>query len=212
MKKDKIEIKSYFNTGDKPTQEQYHDTWDSFWHKDETIPAKSLLTASGRILLKSNLNWTTNADDNYGINLHNAGHDCGAGDNPTYDWVQLGTVVPSGYRVNNVTIVGRVNGSDVDDVRFQFVKRIKNVQEDWQDVNDNLDFTNTVLYDNMWMQNTEQSIYSGIISRKAKRVFETKENNLFDEDGELFMYLKPIGTFSEDRYFQFTLSIEIEKA
>jgi len=37
MKQDKATIKSYFETGDKPTQVQYHDTWDSFWHKDESL-------------------------------------------------------------------------------------------------------------------------------------------------------------------------------
>ncbi|MBV7269104.1 hypothetical protein [Winogradskyella luteola] len=36
MKQNKETIKSYFETGDRPTQEQYHDTWDSFWHKDES--------------------------------------------------------------------------------------------------------------------------------------------------------------------------------
>ena len=46
MKKDKIEIKSYFNTGDKPTQEQYHDTWDSFWHKDEVLPQNNTVGSS----------------------------------------------------------------------------------------------------------------------------------------------------------------------
>ncbi len=42
MKQNKETIKSYFETGDRPTQEQYHDTWDSFWHKDEVIPVESI--------------------------------------------------------------------------------------------------------------------------------------------------------------------------
>lgn len=37
MKQTKEAIKEYFQTGDKPTQDQYYDTWDSFWHKDEVI-------------------------------------------------------------------------------------------------------------------------------------------------------------------------------
>jgi len=37
MKQNKDTIKSYFETGDKPTQQEYHDTWDSFRHKDENI-------------------------------------------------------------------------------------------------------------------------------------------------------------------------------
>ena len=46
MKKDKETIKSYFQTGDKPKQEEYYDTWDSFWHKDEVIPFQNQETPS----------------------------------------------------------------------------------------------------------------------------------------------------------------------
>ncbi|MEM9680611.1 MAG: hypothetical protein AAF901_09830, partial [Bacteroidota bacterium] len=42
MEQSKTTIKGYFNTGDKPTETQYHDTWDSFWHKDEVIPKESV--------------------------------------------------------------------------------------------------------------------------------------------------------------------------
>lgn len=31
-------IKNWFKTGLKPTQQHFWDTWDSFWHKDENIP------------------------------------------------------------------------------------------------------------------------------------------------------------------------------
>ena len=35
-------IKNWFKTGLKPTQEQFFSTWDSFWHKDDAIPAESI--------------------------------------------------------------------------------------------------------------------------------------------------------------------------
>ena len=34
MKKSLEQIKSWFETGDVPTQQQFYDTWDSFYHKD----------------------------------------------------------------------------------------------------------------------------------------------------------------------------------
>ena len=40
--KTKTELKTYFETGDKPTQEQFYDWMDSYWHKDEKIPVDSL--------------------------------------------------------------------------------------------------------------------------------------------------------------------------
>jgi len=35
-------IKNWFKTGLKPTQQQFWDTWDSFWHKDESIPVAKI--------------------------------------------------------------------------------------------------------------------------------------------------------------------------
>lgn len=35
-------IKNWFKTGLKPTQSQFWDTWDSFWHKDEQIPLTNI--------------------------------------------------------------------------------------------------------------------------------------------------------------------------
>ena len=35
-------IKNWFKTGLKPTQQQFWDTWDSFWHKDDTIPVANI--------------------------------------------------------------------------------------------------------------------------------------------------------------------------
>lgn len=35
-------IKNWFKTGLKPTQSQFWDTWDSFWHKDDLIPQESV--------------------------------------------------------------------------------------------------------------------------------------------------------------------------
>lgn len=36
------DIKGWFKTGLKPTQQQFWDTWDSFWHKDQQIPAEKI--------------------------------------------------------------------------------------------------------------------------------------------------------------------------
>ena len=44
MKQNKETIKSYFQTGDKPTQSQYYDTWDSFWHKDDVLPSTGAIS------------------------------------------------------------------------------------------------------------------------------------------------------------------------
>lgn len=35
-------IKNWFKTGLEPTQEQFFSAWDSFWHKDDVIPAENI--------------------------------------------------------------------------------------------------------------------------------------------------------------------------
>jgi hypothetical protein len=35
-------IKNWFRTGLKPTQAQFWDTWDSFWHKEDQIPMSNV--------------------------------------------------------------------------------------------------------------------------------------------------------------------------
>lgn len=50
-------IKNWFKTGLKPTQGQFWDTWDSFWHKADTIPQASvagLETLENRVLALEN--------------------------------------------------------------------------------------------------------------------------------------------------------------
>jgi len=42
-------IKNWFKTGLKPSQQQFWDTWDSFWHKDEIIPAANIENLDKRL-------------------------------------------------------------------------------------------------------------------------------------------------------------------
>jgi len=56
MKQTKERIKEYFQTGDKPTQDHYYDTWDSFWHKDENIPQQQIEQLTDTLDAKLNAN------------------------------------------------------------------------------------------------------------------------------------------------------------
>ncbi|MBB6274731.1 hypothetical protein HDF26_005213 [Pedobacter cryoconitis] len=42
-------IKNWFKTGLKPSQQQFWDTWDSFWHKDDVIPAANVENLDKRL-------------------------------------------------------------------------------------------------------------------------------------------------------------------
>ncbi|MBY0244191.1 MAG: hypothetical protein K2Q03_01930 [Sphingobacteriaceae bacterium] len=48
-------IKNWFKTGLKPTQAQFWDTWDSFWHKDEKIPTTAIDGLETRFVEKADM-------------------------------------------------------------------------------------------------------------------------------------------------------------
>ncbi len=51
MKVDRNTIKSWFQTHKEPTEEQFANTWDSFWHKDDNIPIGSVENLSAVVEL-----------------------------------------------------------------------------------------------------------------------------------------------------------------
>lgn len=46
-------IKNWFKTGLKPTQAQFWATWDSFWHKDDTIPQTAITNLEATLNAKA---------------------------------------------------------------------------------------------------------------------------------------------------------------
>ena len=57
MKRTLAELKTFFETGDKPTQQEFYDWLDSFVHKDEGAPNEELARTIGVQLLNGNLSW-----------------------------------------------------------------------------------------------------------------------------------------------------------
>ncbi|KIO76696.1 hypothetical protein TH53_13555 [Pedobacter lusitanus] len=65
-------IKNWFRTGLKPTQAQFWDTWDSFWHKDDTIPTSSIENLDKRFDQKADAEaFTAHLTDPYAHNIQN---------------------------------------------------------------------------------------------------------------------------------------------
>jgi hypothetical protein len=63
-------IKNWFKTGLKPTQAQFWDTWDSFWHKDELIPADRIENLQQLLIEKADAEALAN--HNIAANAHSA--------------------------------------------------------------------------------------------------------------------------------------------
>lgn len=53
---DKTTIKQWFSKGKKPTEQQFHTTFDSFWHKDDVVEVSNISGLSASLANKSNVN------------------------------------------------------------------------------------------------------------------------------------------------------------
>ncbi|KIO75939.1 hypothetical protein TH53_17920 [Pedobacter lusitanus] len=75
-------IKDWFNTGFKPLQQQFRDTFDSFWHKDEVIPAANIENLDIRFGEKAdNDNFARHISD---LNTHELDQKAGLADRNTF--------------------------------------------------------------------------------------------------------------------------------
>ena len=61
--KTKTELKTYFETGDKPTQDQFYEWMDSYWHKEEKITFYEH-QIRGKVFTNTNVNGVLNCDLN----------------------------------------------------------------------------------------------------------------------------------------------------
>lgn len=55
---DKTTIRNWFKTGLKPTQTQFWSTWDSYWHKSESLPISSITNLGNLLDAKAEANHT----------------------------------------------------------------------------------------------------------------------------------------------------------
>ena len=53
---DRTTIKQWFSKGKKPTEQQFHTTFDSFWHKDDVVEVSNISGLSALLANKSNVN------------------------------------------------------------------------------------------------------------------------------------------------------------
>jgi hypothetical protein len=135
--KTKTELKSFFETGDKPTQNQFYEWMDSYWHKDEstqikinstteitnqtiatngyTQNGKNVLIDNGSTQINYKINLASNTEENFlitGIKLGSA----------PINFV-VGTGNPTLTQVNYTLAVNGVRGS-----RFM-ISRVGNTNE-----------------------------------------------------------------------------------
>ncbi len=66
-------IKNWFKTRLKPTQTQFWDTWDSFWHKNDTIPVDSVENLSSILNGKASQEGVNNALESINDDISNLG-------------------------------------------------------------------------------------------------------------------------------------------
>ncbi len=68
-------IKNWFKTRLKPTQAQFWDTWDSFWHKDDSIPTESVTGLDTILNSKASTESVTNLQNSVSQSITDIGNE-----------------------------------------------------------------------------------------------------------------------------------------
>ncbi|WP_433836071.1 hypothetical protein [Flavobacterium anhuiense] len=119
-------IKNWFRTGLKPTQAQFWDTWQSFWHKNEEIPQSSIANLINSLDNKENKNnksltlSSSSTNDDYPSSkaVYDFVNEFVKSENnlntgEIVDLVQTNSLIPGNYYlINDFQTIYTINGSD----------------------------------------------------------------------------------------------------
>ncbi len=161
-----------------------------------------LLTGGGRWYLNTNNSWVTDSDDNYSVQYYQFAEVAGTGAEPIYEWEHKGMLIPAGYNLEKLDIVGRLNAVDgITDLEYRVVIRHPNASNSWEVTGVNLDteMTNIVAASGF----LKPAGYTGVLNHQFKTSIDLA-NTPIPEDALVSIYMRPVGTVSARRYLQST--------
>lgn len=168
-------------------------------------PVKSLFD-SGRFRFPSDERWITNSDDTTAWKgssfQESGGGGNNANSNPTTEWEHLGYVFNQGTILKSLTWIGRVNNSQITDIKIRPILVYPTLGWD-SDYDNDAENTSVVVADLLWK---DSSPWTSLLD------LHRKEFSLGDftvpENAMLKLYLKPVGNLSGTRDFYSTWRID----
>jgi len=165
-----------------------------------------LIHNQGRFTCFTDNRWTTDSDDNYGLNQFQFNENCGTGIEPIIEWEHMGILLPENRIIKNLKFAGKSNNNQVSDLEIRVVYKYPNPITNWKTGMDN---DNEQTIDTLFSGNYLDATMTGNMND-----FMLKEIDLGDfetpEIGMLCIYLRPVGTITATRYYRATYTYEIE--
>lgn len=110
--KSKQELKTYFETGDVPTQNQFEHLIDS------ALAKRGFLDFTGRFYFYTDNRWI-GTNPNYGQSSENFNYNHGTAEAPNVRWNSLGIgFLPKGTILHNLEFIGRVDNTQVEGINL----------------------------------------------------------------------------------------------
>jgi hypothetical protein len=111
--KSKQELKTYFETGDVPTQNQFEHLIDS------SLAKRGYLDFTGRFYFYTDNRWI-GTNPNHGQSSDNFNYNHGTSELPNVRWNSLGIgFLPKGTILHSLEFIGRVNNAQVEKIQTQ---------------------------------------------------------------------------------------------
>lgn len=168
------------------------------------IGGLSIYQNSGRFYCYTSNNWVTDGDDNYGNNYYQFAETGASGAVPVYEWEHQGLLVQKKTTLKQFIISGRMNATDIADIKFHLVFRYPTLETGFINGYDNDgEMSSEVIYDDYFF-NPDNEVISGQPFGGAINDIHRRDINLnytFNRDGFLSLYAKTLNTSTSTRYF-----------
>lgn len=160
---------------------------------------------SGRAYLYTDNRWVSNSNLNQGSNNENFNQSEGTGTLPTKSWNRIGDLIPKGTYLDELTIMGMCNSTEVQGIRLHVVFRYADPVSNYDNGIDNVNETaEQILVNN---GNFYPFTYTGSVDDIYRSVRSL--NYVTPEDGYLMIYYRPSGTLTTTRYFRHSYMVKL---
>lgn len=152
----------------------------------------------GRVNFPSSGNWIVIGDDNFGINNENFTEDAGGASTPLHEYEVSGEMVSAHERLTALRIRAMATNSEITDVEYALYHRAPNVSTLDGTLNTDAEISNTLIAagnfsDTITVPMSASALYAWTIDLDYP----------VPAEGEVTIYLRPVGTLAATRFLRF---------
>lgn len=173
-------------------------------------PTRQRMVFNNRFHLYTDNRWISAGDANYGLEDLNSTENAGTGVTPLIEWENIGVPFTAGDIIRNIELRLRCNNTEITDLQVYIVYTHPDSTARWTAGFDNDgEIDSVVVYDDFYKdrEGTDNDLTAAMNDR-TRQIFDL--DFTVPEDGELRVFVKPVGTITATRYDYMQTIINME--